>query len=161
MVEFSVDTDMEDVIHLLSDENACSEWMLSTEKYYRIRTVSEMVWYCYVQFSIPWPLKNQDCILKYEVCTSPDSSKRVIRVSGVPDYLGEQDGVERISHIEITWVVMQKKPGTSMVQYIVFSEQPPKFPTWLTDPIIQKNTIKTMKALQDLCRTKNVKYVSS
>ncbi|MEJ2596206.1 MAG: hypothetical protein P8100_14025 [bacterium] len=161
MVSFTVNAGREEVIDILSDESLYLQWMKSAKQYYRIRTVNENSWYAYIQFSIPWPLKNQDCILKYEVLPPSDAAINVIQVSSVPEYMADQKGVERISHMELTWVITEIAPDQTFIQYYAFSNQPPKFPTWITDPIIQKNTIKTMSALQDICQAVNLKYASS
>ncbi len=160
-VNFTVDADRKKVIDILSDEDLYLRWMKSANQYYRIKTVDEKHWYVYIQFSVPWPLKNQDCILKYEILPSGDPARTVIRVTSDPDYLVGQKGVERISHMELCWVITQVAPGHTIIEYFAYSNQPPQFPTWITDPIIQKNTIKTMKALQELCFTENLKYASS
>ena len=159
--EFHVNAEMEEVIRILADENLYLQWMKAANQYYRVKTVDESSWYAYVQFSIPWPLKNQDCVLHYEVIPADDRLSTVIRVTSRPDYLDNQAGVERIAHMEVTWVVMQTAAGSTRIEYYAYSNQPPKFPTWITDPIIQKNTIKTMSALQELCNAGQPKYASS
>jgi hypothetical protein len=148
--EFEIDCPAEKVISVLRDEKSYTKWMKATKTYYRLKTVNENQWYSYVQFSIPWPLNNQDCILKYEVQDSTEPMKTEIRLVGEPDFLQQYDGVERISHMEGSWVITQIGAGKSHVEYFVYSKQAPKFPTWITDPLIQKNLLKTMNAFKDI-----------
>ena len=148
--EFVIDCPPENIISVLRDEKSYTKWMKATNTYYRLKTVNENQWYSYVQFSIPWPLNNQDCILRYEVQDSTEPMKTEIRLVGEPDFLQHYDGVERISHMEGSWVITQIGSRKSHVQYLVYSNQAPKFPTWITDPLIQKNLLKTMNALRDI-----------
>jgi hypothetical protein len=148
--EFVVDCPAESVVTVLCDEKKCLEWMQSTKAYYRLRTINTNQWYAYVQFSIPWPLDNQDCVLKYEVCEYPESSRTEIILQGEPDFVKPIKGIERISHMEGRWIITPIEGGKTHVEYYMFSKQKPKFPGWLTDPLVQKNLIKTMDALRDL-----------
>lgn len=151
-VEFVIDCPAEKVVSVLRDEKSYTKWMKATKTYYRLKTINENQWYSYVQFSIPWPLNNQDCILKYEVHECADPSKTEITLAGEPDFLQTYEGVERISHMEGSWVITKIGAGKSRVEYLVYSKQAPKFPTWITDPLIQKNLLKTMNAFREIVK---------
>ena len=150
--EFVIDCPAEKVVSVLRDEKSYIKWMKATKTYYRLKTINENQWYSYVQFSIPWPLNNQDCILKYEVHECADPSKTEITLAGEPDFLQTYEGVERISHMEGSWVITKIGAGKSRVEYLVYSKQAPKFPTWITDPLIQKNLLKTMNAFREIVK---------
>jgi hypothetical protein len=150
--EFVIDCPAEKVISVLRDEKSYTKWMKATKTYYRLKTINTNQWYSYVQFSIPWPLNNQDCILKYEVHQNTELSRTEITLIGEPDFLQTYEGVERISHMEGSWVITQIGPGKSRVEYLVYSKQAPKFPTWITDPLIQKNLLKTMNAFRNIVK---------
>jgi len=150
--EFVIDCPAEKVVSVLRDEKSYTKWMKATKTYYRLKTINENQWYSYVQFSIPWPLNNQDCILKYEVHECADPSKTEITLAGEPDFLQTYEAVERISHMEGSWVITKIGAGKSRVEYLVYSKQAPKFPTWITDPLIQKNLLKTMNAFREIVK---------
>jgi len=154
-VEFTIEASSESILSVLYDETSYTYWMQSTKSYYRLKTIDARNWYVYIQFSIPWPLNNQDCILKYEVNEIPEQFKTIITLTGVPDYLQTYHGIERISHMEGCWIITQKGENKTHVEYFIYSKQAPKFPTWITDPLIQKNLIKTMKAFKDVVLTAN------
>jgi hypothetical protein len=150
--EFVIDCPAEKVVSVLRDEKSYTKWMKATKTYYRLKTINENQWYSYVQFSIPWPLNNQDCILKYKVHECADPSKTEITLTGEPDFLQTYEGIERISHMEGSWVITKIGVGKSRVEYLVYSKQAPKFPTWITDPLIQKNLLKTMNAFREIVK---------
>lgn len=148
--EFIIDSPVNEIVSVLKDEKLYTQWMKSTKSYYRLKTTDENNWYAYIQFSIPWPLNNQDCILKYRVHENEDSSKTEIKLLGEPGFLKTYEGIERISHMEGSWIITRIDSQKSLVEYYMYSNQAPKFPTWITDPLIQKNLLKTMNALRDL-----------
>jgi hypothetical protein len=150
--EFVVDCPAEKVVSILRDEKTYLQWMKATKAFYRIKTIDENRWYSYVQFSIPWPLDNQDCILKYEVHENPESSCTEIILEGDADFLEPNKGIERIRHIAGCGIILQIDGGKTRVEYYVYSKQKPTFPTWLTDPLVQKNLIKSLDALRDLAK---------
>jgi hypothetical protein len=150
--EFVIDRPIDKIVSVLKDEKSYPLWMKSTKSYYRLKTVNENQWFAYIQFSIPWPLNNQDCILKYEVHESSEAHRTEICLVGEPDFLKTYEGVERISHMEGSWIITQIDSGKSQVEYYMYSKQAPKFPTWITDPLIQKNLLKTMNAFRDIVK---------
>lgn len=154
-VEFVTETPAENVISLLCDENYYTKWMQSVKTYYRLKTIDENNWYAYVQFSISWPLNNQDCILKYELYRLPDQSCTMISLKNATGLLKTYRGVERISHMEGCWIIKDSGNNKTKVEYYVCSNQAPKFPTWITDPIIQRNLLKTMQAFKEIVLTAN------
>ena len=134
------------VLSVLSDDKSFTKWMNATKDYYRVRTIDSRQWYSYVQFSVPWPLNNQDCIIKYELTEDPAAGKTFISLTGMPSLLRPFEGVKRIPHMEGSWIITDLGKNKVMVEYIMFSNQKPSFPRWITDPIIQNNLLKTMEA---------------
>jgi len=148
--DFVVDCPAPNVVSVLCDEKTYQHWMKATKSCYRLKTIDTNQWYSYFQFTIPWPLNNQDCVLKYQVLDYKESSKTVISLVSDTGYLKPYKGIERISHIEGCWIITQLGGGKTHVEYYVYSVQKPKFPTWMTDPLVQKNLIRTMDGLRNL-----------
>jgi START domain len=148
--KFMLDCPAENVVSVLRDDKSYTKWMKATKTCYRVKTINSNQWYSYVQFAIPWPLNNQDCILKYEVHANDDLSRTVITLVSVPGILESYNGIERISHLDGTWIITQFTPGRTCVEYYVCSKQTQKFPAWIVDPLIQKNLLNTMNALRDI-----------
>jgi hypothetical protein len=147
--EFVMDCPAEHIISALRDEKTYTQWMKATKEYYRIKTISADQWYSYVQFSIPWPLNNQDCILKYEVRDLRESGKTEITLVSEPDLLRANEGIERISHMSGSWVITRLGNTKTHIAYYIFSKQAPRYPAWITDPLIQRNLLRTMSSFRD------------
>ena len=153
--EFYLDCSVKEVVAVLQDESTYTSWMKAAKSYYRLKTVNEYQWYSYVQFSIPWPLNNQDCVLKYHLLKNTENGQVKISLKSEPSFMETNKGVERISHMEAMWIITQVGPSKTHVEYLVYSKQEPKFPTWITDPLIQKNLLKTMDALRSVVMNTN------
>ncbi|MFH1296571.1 MAG: hypothetical protein ABIJ04_04775 [Bacteroidota bacterium] len=153
------------VLSVLRNDRSFTKWMNGTKDYYRVKTIDSSQWYSYVQFSIPWPLNNQDCIIKYEVSEDPPGGKTMIRLTGTPSYIRHFEGVTRIPHMEGSWIITNLGHNKVKVEYSMFSNQKPSFPRWITDPIIQNNLLKTMAAFHDEVKKtvseKNIDYVTN
>jgi len=136
------------ILFVLSDDPSFVEWMKSVKDYYRIKTVTPNKWYSYIQFGLPWPLRNQDCIIKYEITENEEEGITVVLVKGMPAILKTFDGVDRIPHMEGSWRLTDLGNNKVAVEYKMYSNQKSKFPRWVTDPIIQNSMVETMDAFR-------------
>ncbi|NJO69436.1 MAG: hypothetical protein HC830_09305, partial [Bacteroidetes bacterium] len=107
-----------------------------------------------IQYDIPWPLSNQDCIVKYELLQTSSEKVFHVQMKGIPDYIPAKDGITRIDHLLGSWVITTSSSNTCKVSYTIMSGQPPKFPRWITDPIIQSNLVNTMDAFRNIAAQK-------
>jgi hypothetical protein len=148
--EFIVKSSVADVLLLLQRDSAFTTWMNGTSRYYRVKSVNETQWFSYVQFAIPWPFNNQDCIIRYEVQPGQTAHCVKVKMTGMPFMLKSFDGVKRIRHMEGWWILTRLNETQTRVEYIMFSNQKPEFPRWITDPIIQKSLVKTMSSFRTL-----------
>jgi hypothetical protein len=150
--EFIADCPVNRILDVIHDDNHFQEWMSNTKLYYRVKSVDTGNWYSYVQFSLPWPLSNQDCILHYQLKTPASPDFVQVFITGEPAFLREFKGVKRISHLEIQWKLRSIGHGRTWVEYFVLSNQVSDIPKTLTDPIIQKNLLRTMNAFRETVR---------
>jgi len=147
-VEFTVNAPADKALAVILDDDSFTSWMKGTRDYHRIRTVDSCNWYSYIQFSIPWPLNDQDCIIRYRIRKNSDRYTEIF-LEGKPDYMAPVKGVKRISHMQGSWKLLAVSPERTVVEYCIFSNQPSSFPKWITDPIIQNNMIRTMSAFRE------------
>jgi len=146
--EFIIAATPDHLLKVLKDDKLTRQWMQGLEDYSIISSETPINWKAYVQYNIPWPLSNQDCVISYHCIRLGNSY--TIRMSGLPNYIPKKDGVERISHLSGCWVLSPLTNTKSKVVYTVYSEQKPRFPRWATDPIIQQNLIGSMAALREV-----------
>lgn len=148
--EFMVNAGASTVLKVITDEQYAKSWMQSVREFSTLRRLNENDWFTYIQYDIPWPLNNQDCIIRYRCVQSENGRKFMLTMSGAPDYLPERTGVERISHLCGSWNITTVGNSGCRVVYTIYSEQQPKYPRWATDPIIQRNLIDTLASMKEL-----------
>ncbi len=147
-VEFTINAPADSALSVILDDDSFTTWMKGTRDYHRVQTMDSSNWYSYIQFSIPWPLNDQDCIIRYSVRKNSETYTEVF-LHGEPDYLAPVKGIKRISHMQGSWKLLAVSPERTVVEYTIFSNQPSSFPKWITDPIIQNNMIRTMSAFRE------------
>lgn len=147
---FSCTASMEEVLALVTNDAAVTRWMSNVDDFSRLKKVSDREWYCYIRYGLPWPLSDQDCILKYVVDSSPDGRSARVIVEGMPQYLPVKDGVNRISHLECEWIIYRTDDHRVLVEYTQYSKQPAKFPRKITDPLVQKAMIKSFASFRSI-----------
>lgn len=148
--EFVVDADAATILRVLTNEKYATSWMKGVIEFSIINRENENVWFVYLQYGLPWPFNNQDCIFRYNCIEVNDGKGYALILSGIPDYIPVKHGVERISHLSGRWIITGAYPSGCRVEYSVYSEQKPKYPRWATDPIILKNMINTMVSMKKL-----------
>jgi hypothetical protein len=153
-IVFVVDGSVTAIISELRHDEHFTQWMKNTNTYYRVRTVSPTEWYSYVQFSVPWPLNNQDLILHYTTQEPEEKGIARIHLEGMPDLIKKFDRVTRILNFDGDWIMQELENNKVRVEYYVFSNVKPSFPLWITDPIIQNNLMKTMIAFREKVKGK-------
>lgn len=146
--ELQINSSPGEIISVLKNEKVATHWMKGTCEVNLIGKSGENQWYTYVQYNIPWPLSNQDCILKHSLKRDVADNSYFIDVSGMPRYLPAKEGITRIQHIEGSWRLTQVSKNVCKAEYTVYSAQAPKFPRWVTDPIVQGNLISTLQAFK-------------
>ena len=100
------------------------------------------------QVKVEFTINAQDCIIHYHVRKNSATYTEVL-LHGEPDYLAPVKGVKRISHMQGSWKLLAVSPNRTVIEYMIFSNQPSSFPKWITDPIIQNNMIHTMSAFRE------------
>lgn len=148
--EFVVAGSAATLFHILSDEKFSLQWMKGVKEYSVISRNNENEWLAYVQYRIPWPLRNQDCVIRYQCKPGENGDGFVLNLNSIADSLPERSGIERITHMSSCWVISQYNDNMCRVEYTVYSEQKPRYPRWVIDPIIQNNLISTLSSLREL-----------
>jgi hypothetical protein len=136
-----------EIVQLLKDAQKIPTWIRSASNCRHLQTISREHWVNYLMFSVPWPLNDQDCILRYTV---EKSTTNIVRVhfSSDEDYLKPSEGIKRIKGISGTWVITPLKEGKCKLECFFSSDEPSRLPRWATDPIIQNNVLKMMDAFR-------------
>lgn len=146
--KYVINAPIHTVLSLLRDEEKGTEWNSNTREC-RMLLQKDTAWIMYLQYDLPWPVDDQDCVLQYVV------NKRSKNVITVDFYtvsnraFPEEKDVTRIPWIKGQWVFNVTSNGIN-TEYHVTTAPNRSMPRWITDPIIRNNLVNTLSAFRDL-----------
>lgn len=135
------------VISIL-DDGEVRAWLNRAKEYYHFDQKDDFHWYAYTQFSIPWPLDNQDLITFNTLSQDQQTKKILVTLEGRPDARDEEKGVQRIPHFDGSWEFTPMQDGTILVDYFIFTRTKPVLPRWIIDPIVEYGLWSTFSEMQ-------------
>lgn len=138
----------EEVLGLLKDEKRALNWITSAEQFRNLTQVSGADWVSYIQFAVPWPFANQDCILEYATKENA-AGETVINFQCNPQYISPVEGVSRMNDINGFFVIRPLSNGHSTLECYFLSKKASVIPRWITDPIITGSILSLMEALRN------------
>ena len=142
-----IDACANDVMSLLKDQSRALDWIPSAEQFRHLTATSGNEWASYIQFSIPWPFADQDCILAYAARWDDDSSL-VIDFECRPEYIDPVDGITRMKDIVGSFVIRQAGKGHCIMECYFLSKKASRIPRWVTEPIVTGNILNLVEALR-------------
>lgn len=138
------------VVALIMDETEAINWIFGLERFYNIHTTEENHWFSYIEFRFPWPLPNYDLILKNKLLHDLQQQVITIESQSVTDVVPEKAGIKRFSHFHGTWKLVSLPDGKTNVKFIILTGMNTKVPVWITDPIVMKGLIQSMKSMREM-----------
>lgn len=132
---------------LIKDESRGRAWNPNV-KTYRVVPGDEMSWVSYIEYNLPWPVSNQDCVLQYTLRDCGESFEINFRNTEHPMF-PPQKRVERIPDIRGKWILTSSDKGI-LVEYYITTTPSSTLPSWLTDPIIRNNLLETMASFRKI-----------
>lgn len=142
--EFIAPASPQALLELLRDESKALAWMRHAGAC-RILEDNDDGWLAYVRYDLPWPVSDQDCLLRYELHKNGGSAKLGFR-SASDGKAPPRRGVKRMAGVSGAWLLEPVAGGRSKVSYTVITTERPSLPRWITDPIVQGNLLDTMNA---------------
>ena len=143
--QFVSDAGPETLLSLLKDVNRAHRWMQSMQDFKMVETGSSSSWTSYTKYSIPWPLEDQDIVIRYQTTSFGGgyfASYQSITHASYP----AKEGVTRMKGVSGSWQFQPKTNGQTQVTYLIMTKNRSTMPRWMTDPIIQDNLLDTMNA---------------
>ncbi|MCF3108647.1 hypothetical protein LL912_07640 [Niabella sp. CC-SYL272] len=138
-----------DVVSLLKDAGKGSSWNVRSSQYKVTKTPDERVWLNYIRYSLPWPMEDQDCSLKYFYnTTAAATGSHTIYFESV-----QHPRFKNVTRLEGTsgkWVVDQLENRQSRITYQILTNKSGTVPRWISDPIVYDNIITTMVRFKSL-----------
>jgi len=144
---FKVKTDCLAAIDLIRDESQGRKWNKNTEAY-KVIPQNDNVWFGYIQYDLPWPVSDQDCVLQYNKNFSGNSMSIEFRGANHPSFPVHKR-IQRIGEINGKWIFTEQD-NEILVEYYISTTPSSTLPAWLTDPIIRNNLIETLLSFRQI-----------
>ena len=140
-VIYNINASIESAEALITNENKATQWNKASCMY-KIIPKNNNEWVSYIQYDLPWPMDNQDCVLQYSVSSEEDT--RIINFKSIQhEIFPSSKNVTRIEDINGKWIFRATATGT-VVEYSITTTPSPTLPRWVTDPLVRNNLIDTM-----------------
>jgi hypothetical protein len=146
--EMVIDHPVVYVSNYIKDDEIASQWLNRTLEHKKIQSIGQNEWMTYTLFNLPWPFDNQDLVAKNTIHKSGENI--VIQVDGMPDFIPEKQGINRIENFEGLWRLTRVGNDKTRVEYTIVTKVKPIAPRWITDPIINHNFWTTLDNLQNM-----------
>jgi uncharacterized protein YndB with AHSA1/START domain len=143
--EFTVSQPPAAVVALLRDEAKAKDWMRRVSECRIVPDPHSGSWLAYVHYNIPWPISNQDCLLRYEQRREGEQLRIAFRTAAHSDF-SPKARVKRMAGVAGAWLLTPQADGRTKVTYTVMTTETPALPRWVTDPLVQSNLLDTMNA---------------
>jgi hypothetical protein len=134
-------------VALIRDASKGKQWNANTCSY-KVLDLTQSSWTSYIQYDLPWPISNQDCVLQYQEFVTRDTIS--IFFKGIRHASFPQDNrIHRIHELRGKWVFV-KTDNEYHVEYFITTTPNKTLPGWVTDPIIRNNLVQTLVSFRSL-----------
>lgn len=117
------------------------EFMDNTEESEEVETQSESEWLAYYFFEPPWPMPENDCIMKTSLSKSEDGKYIVFKGVSFPDLI-ERKGVKRLEYYEYEYSFMENEDKTVEFSLAVRLTPVGSAPNWMVKTWFPKGPIE-------------------
>lgn len=141
-----------DVVALLKDAQKGSRWNVKSSAYKITPTRDVHVWLNYIRYSLPWPMEDQDCSLKYfyHAAPVPARSNTIYFESVRHQVYPPLKNVTRLEGTSGKWIIDQLDRNQSRITYQILTNKSVTVPRWVSDPIVYDNMLTTMFRFKSL-----------
>ncbi|MEK6781783.1 MAG: START domain-containing protein [Bacteroidota bacterium] len=150
-VMYTIHASAASAVSLLSDEAKATQWNKGSSMY-QVITKDDHSWISYIQYDLPWPVDNQDCVLQYN-SSYTINNHIVINFKSVEHVIfPSSKNISRITDIRGKWIFRETSEGLR-VEYSITTTPSLTLPHWLTDPLVRNNLIDTMDEFRNILET--------
>lgn len=151
---------VEETVTLICDPYRANLWVNGVSQCYFVRKDSDVEWFTYTRYSLPWPIDDRDLVTHHFMTSSGTGHEVKIILESEEGLVPENQGTQRLRRYHASWEVADVGGGTVRVTFIARSDDPPPFPRWLQDPIVADAFLENLQQLKEELEIGNVKKPS-
>ena len=138
------DVPLEQCIQTMRNVSLHKEFMGNTEESKELETLSETEWLAYYFFEPPWPMPDNDCVMKTSLSKSEDEKYIVFEGVSLPDLI-EKTEVKRLDYYEYAYSFEEKKDKSVEFTIAVRLTPVSSGPEWMVKTWFPKGPVEFMQ----------------
>ena len=154
--ETRVESSLSTLMAVQADVAYVTEWLKDCDVSELLTDFSPDGYYAYFQTRSPWPVKDRDYVLRYEIDQDPDSYTVKISFEAEVGMLPETDECVRLTELSGYWELTPVGPRETEVVYQVSADPGGNVPAWLANRFVVDQPFYSLKRLRE--RTQLDKY---
>nr|WP_295922153.1 START domain-containing protein [uncultured Dyadobacter sp.] len=147
-VDCVVDASLPQMVALLLDVEAGTDWVYKTKSCTLVKRVSPTDLYYHSEISLPWPLDNRDFVAHLRATQDPAS--RVVTVDGpvVAGMVPHKKNVVRVTDSKGRWI-LTPSPGKVRIEYTLHTDPGGYLPAWAVNAFAAEGPMETFKKMKE------------
>lgn len=146
-VDCTVDASLTQLVALLLDVEAGTQWVYKTKSCTLVKRVSPTDLYYYSEISLPWPLDNRDFVA--HLITRQDPVTKAVTIDGpvVAGMVPAKKNVVRVSDSKGRWV-LTPVAGKVRIEYMLHTDPGGYLPAWAVNAFAAEGPMETFKSMK-------------
>ena len=145
----TTDLSLENCIKTMRDVSLHKQFMGDTEESKELETYSENEWLAYYFFEPPWPMTDNDCVMKVNLNISDDNKTYVFVGESVPELIEKKD-VKRLEFYEYSYTLEEQDDNMVIFNISVKLTPVGSAPNWMVKKWFPKGPIEFMEKFINL-----------
>jgi hypothetical protein len=160
-VECTFNASLSQIVALLLDVEAATQWVSHTKSAYLVKKVSPSELYYYSEVSLPWPLDNRDFVARISISQNSHTKVVTVEAPAIPGWIDKKTGVVRIDHSVGSWSLTPINGKTTRVQYVLQVDPGGVIPAWLVNSLSAQgpmDSFRKMRIQLELSEYRNARF---
>ncbi len=147
-MESDFDATASQLVAVILDISACTDWLYSTKSCAVVKTVSPSELYYYSEIGFPWPTANRDFVSHIKVIQDPATKIITINAENVSLFVPEKKDIVRIKESVGKWTIRTIAKNRIHVEYELQVDPGGSLPSWLVNMLSVKGPYESFKTLR-------------
>ena len=144
-VKTKLKTSLSALVAIVRDVSSHKNWIYRCTKAKKLKNISETEHYYYNESEAPWPVSNRDIITHAFIKQDKNTKIVTITSTGIPNYMGEIDGIVRIKKLKALWTFIPKDNGTVELTFHLLVDLGGGLPAWVVNMAIADGPFETVQ----------------
>lgn len=146
-VDCVVDAPIAQMLALVLDVEAGTQWVYKTKSCKLLRKVSPTELYYHSEISLPWPLDNRDFVAHLVARQNPATGVVTIDGPVVAGMVPVKKNVVRVSDSKGRWV-LTPLDGKTRIEYMLHTDPGGYLPAWAVNAFAAEGPMETFKSMK-------------